>query len=535
MLGPAVVQPLAGDDIYVVANLRSPNWSERLFPFNYDAPSADYASWWGGRTFQRRFIRVPASALLWLEWKAFRFWAEGYHLVTLALVLASALWGRRIAQRFTSELVATAVALVPAVHPASAEVVGQLNCQPLVVAGVFALASAWAWLRARETGLRRWWIAALGCCALAMTSYEAAVVLPFVLALLDWRLRAGEGAFRIRRRWMGLGAIVLAYVPCAFAIRRGLTAPDTGPMRPWQEVWLSARLDATAYVVKAVGGFDPRFPTRYWVHGAAGEVVAILLAVTLLALVWLSTRGRRAGPLGLLVAAAFLVAPWWTRASVAQLNFPTLRQLYLPVLAGGPMIAAAFLLGNRQRFRMAAFGVLAVVLAIQAVASGGFSPDLVARRQLDRWMREALKDVPDDHTVVGITDDACNLSPSLFRDGPAVLAVPETDGGESPQLQRVDANTVLATTRSTFVIRSNVGLPERRTALDRGPAWIVRRPPPLLSAGWQRIAGATVAIANQDADGIHALRFRFDRPLSELVFVRWNDCESPPVVVALNP
>jgi hypothetical protein len=69
----SALQALGGDDIYVLEDLRSVTWSRRLFAFNLDTPGPGYMPWWTGMPLQRRFIRVPASALLWVESELFGF------------------------------------------------------------------------------------------------------------------------------------------------------------------------------------------------------------------------------------------------------------------------------------------------------------------------------------------------------------------------------------------------------------------------------------------------------------------------------
>lgn len=527
-LGMAAARPLGGDDIYVMANLGSGQWSRRLFAFDLDTPTADFAPWWLGAVFQRRFLRVPSSALLWIEQEIFGRSAAPYHLVTAALVIASCALIYRLVRRHMSAPQALAVALLPAVHPASAEVVGTLNCQPLAAAGLCSVAAVMAWDRARRTGSRAALAAAVALCALAMTSYEAALVLPFALLLADvvlWRDR--EHPSRTRAGRLGLLAVFVAYVPGAILIRRGLTAPDTGPLRPLAEVWRSARLDAAAYVLKTFGLFDPRDPFAYWLHRIAGEPLAIAAALGLLAGVAVLIRRQRRGWLGLIVFAAFLVLPWITRATVAQLNLPTMRQLYLPILLGGPLVMSALLSGARPRLRAAAGYAWLAGLSVQALLAESLPPPARARRALSSSLGALLADIPADRAVIAVGGDLCGDSPSLHRPGGAFFAIPEARDGSTPTLAPIDAHTLEARVSDTFDVLDREEAPARAPEIDRGPAWIVLRPPPLLADGWQRIPGATVSIAAQSPRGVQALRFRFDRPLSQLVFLRLRGCDAP--------
>ncbi|HEY6459028.1 MAG TPA: hypothetical protein VIY73_02725, partial [Polyangiaceae bacterium] len=192
-------QALGGDDIYVLANVRSGAWSRRLFAFNLDTPAPAYMPWWTGQVLQRRFIRVPASALIWLESELFGSRAVPYHLVTLALLAASCLLLFLLLSRRMPLPTAAVVALVPALHPASVEIVGNLCCQPIATAGLLSVAAVAAWQRMRERPSAGSIGTVVLLCALAVTSYEAAVVLPVFLVLADVLLGPPEPS--TSRRW----------------------------------------------------------------------------------------------------------------------------------------------------------------------------------------------------------------------------------------------------------------------------------------------------------------------------------------------
>jgi hypothetical protein len=164
-----VSQSLGGDDVYVLAALRSSSWAHRLFAFNLDAPTAEYMPWWTGVVVQRRFIRVPACALLWLESFAFGRSPVGFHSVTLALVLASCLLLYAEGVRHLTRWKGVAIALLPASHPSMAEIVGSMSSQPLATAGLFALGASILWLRMRERFSLLTFAGAVACVALAVT------------------------------------------------------------------------------------------------------------------------------------------------------------------------------------------------------------------------------------------------------------------------------------------------------------------------------------------------------------------------------
>jgi hypothetical protein len=526
----SALQALGGDDVYVLENLRSTSWSCRLFAFNVDVPAAGYLPWFTGAVFQRRFIRVPASALLWLESELFGLRAFPYHLVTIALLAASCWLLFRLLSRHVPVGVAAAASVLPALHPAASEVVSELCCQPIALAGLFSIATVAAWLRMRA----RHSAGAVGLvvvlCALAVTSYEAAIALPVFIVLADIRFGARDDSKA--RRWgprLAVLCVVVAYVPWAISIRRGLFAPDTTPVRAIGEVLLALRYDSVAYVCKALGLFDPTSMATYWFPQRAGEAIAIVTAVGLTAgLVWLVRRSRL-GTSALIGFALFLAPPLLTRASVSALNFPTLRQLYLPVLVGVPALIVA-LVGPKPRLRVfIPLLAWAAALAVESQVIGGCIEIDRDRGRLTESTAQLLASVPGDYTVVGVGSHLCGFAPSLAWPGSSVVGIPSPSLPDAPEprLVAVDDHTLIARSEAGFEIRSETDLPEREPGPGRGPAWIALQPVELIARGSQRIAGATVTIEARDGGRITALRYRFDSSLSKLVFVRFRGCASP--------
>ncbi len=165
-----VFAPFGGDDVYVLGALRSPHWAQRLFAFDLDSPGAEYMPWWTGELVQRRFIRVPSSALLWLESRVVGHSATAFHAVTLSLVAVSAVLVYQIAARYVPRWQAVLIAMIPGAHPCTAEVITFVSWQPLATAGLFAVLAALCWIRLRARF--SWWrlAAVLLCTALAITS-----------------------------------------------------------------------------------------------------------------------------------------------------------------------------------------------------------------------------------------------------------------------------------------------------------------------------------------------------------------------------
>src|SRR5262245_4702210 len=97
---PAAIQHFGYDDSYVIARLHSPLWSERLFAFNIDRPSAEFGAWYDGVHLQRRFVRVPACLLMAAELAIIGLRPRLLHTVGLVLHLANALLVYGLASRW---------------------------------------------------------------------------------------------------------------------------------------------------------------------------------------------------------------------------------------------------------------------------------------------------------------------------------------------------------------------------------------------------------------------------------------------------
>ncbi len=294
-------------------------------------------------------------------------------------------------------------------------------------------------------------------------------------------------------------------------------------MRAASEVALALRYDTVAYGWKLLGLIDPHDPSRYWWQNRTGERWAEALLVAALFVTMVGFARRRVGWLGLLLLALFLGPPLLTRATVSRLNFPSLRQLFLPLLLGAPLLLAA--LSHRRRWLWAGIGVWIVLLSVQSTRSFGvLAPGAGG---LEPAVMRLSADVPPSFDIVGISDDTCGFAPSLVRDGPSVLAIPAGHGEADPVLKPIDDDTLMVESPAGFDILEKPQKLERESGINRGPAWLLLTPPALVAVGWQRIRGATVAISARDEKGITRLRYRFDRPLSEIVFLRYRGCAAP--------
>jgi hypothetical protein len=293
--------PVGGDDAYVIPNLLSSDPLRFLFAFHYDAPSDDFTPWYTGVVYQRRFLRLPACALLVVEARLFGRDGLGYHMVTLLLVIATLLVVYRLFHDWLGDRTAACVALLPvACHPAVGEIVSKVSCQPIAFAGLFCALAVQAWVGWRRTERRAALAAALAAAFIAMTSYEGAVVLPLLVVLGDlWFARAADWRSRI-----AMLVLIAAYVPAATAARFDLVHPETEPMRPLAVVLESIRIDGGNYLLKLFGLFDTNESIRYALYNYVGELPALAIALSFVALLGIAARRQSWALLG---AATFLV------------------------------------------------------------------------------------------------------------------------------------------------------------------------------------------------------------------------------------
>jgi hypothetical protein len=207
---PLLGRGFASEDFLLIRFLRQePPWS--------DLAALLLEPWLGIEVV--RFWRPVSTVLLALEAHAFGgvSWPyEALHLLvhagnaTLLYLLARGLWARRPGEPHAVDepdtpgaarwggregLAAAAAALLFALHPMAPNAVSWIASFATPFATCFLLAAFVAHLRFRRLGGRGWQAASLGLFALALGSYEAAVVLPILVAAAE-HLRPAAAAER---------------------------------------------------------------------------------------------------------------------------------------------------------------------------------------------------------------------------------------------------------------------------------------------------------------------------------------------------
>lgn len=293
---------------------------------------------WLGLTYIK-FYRPFSTLVLHGEFALFGVWSAGYLWIHLGIHLLNTVLLHRVARRLTRDPITPLVAaLLFALYP--------LGPNTVVFVGAFAtlfyaapfLGAVLLFLRHLDEG--RWidLAGSLFCFALAMGCYEAALVLPGVLAAADALFFSFADG---RRHWRALLTRQLPFVlliAVYFPLRRAILGTFTGGYQqlietmapgadwnPFARIWLDwSRLVLPVYAPGRAG----------WIAEASTIAVGGLAILFLVR--WL--RGRKEAGLG-------LFALWWIFLTQLPFNFqdvlpPEGRYWYLSAGGLGLLVSA---------------------------------------------------------------------------------------------------------------------------------------------------------------------------------------------------
>lgn len=156
-----------------------------------------------------------SNTSLWLEWRAWGLDPTGYHVTNIALHAATALllWAVLAALSIPGGFVA---ALLFALHPVNVESVAWIAQRKDLLALLFGLTSAYAYVHAGRgphapRALRRWYWGSLVAFLVAMLSKSSIAVLPLLLLCVTWWRRplTRHDLLRIAPFCVIAGALVL--------------------------------------------------------------------------------------------------------------------------------------------------------------------------------------------------------------------------------------------------------------------------------------------------------------------------------------
>jgi protein O-mannosyl-transferase len=165
------------------------------------------------------FLRPVGSASIFLEYRLWGAWPDGYHITNLAIHLAgvAGLFCLCRQLRFGSQVAAIA-SLIYAVLPIEAEAVAWMGARFDLLSACFAIWAAFFYVHFRQTAKLTAYLAALACFFLALLSKENAYLFPLILLAAEFlllpqrRLKPLAGFFLLAAglfsyRWLILGGI----------------------------------------------------------------------------------------------------------------------------------------------------------------------------------------------------------------------------------------------------------------------------------------------------------------------------------------
>ncbi len=294
-----------------------------------------------------------------------------------------------------------------AVHPVQVETVAWLVGRKDLLALLFVVAAALAWLRSAGRG--KGLAVALICMLLACWSKNTAIVLPVLLALFAIFLPAGSRDRRWWFSWLAFGAIAVLVIGTSLAVgeQMGFLAERRGD-GPLEGLLVQCRMTwhylQTFFWPGELSVLYAEPVVRPLVQ--AGNLLSVVACLVLVVLVVLCRRRRPLVSLGLLW---FLVAQLPTSQLVPLQNLVADRYLFLPSV--GLVIAVAALLptspGKHGRWLAALCCLLLLLLAVSS------------------WQRSAVW-----HDSVALWSDAVLKQPELGRNHAALAGALRAAGRE---------------------------------------------------------------------------------------------------------
>jgi hypothetical protein len=521
-LGRFVAGPLTGDDDYILHNLASSSLHDVLFAYNVDLVKGEggETTWYEGfDAIQRRYVRIVPSSMMAIEYRIFGSNPIGLKSVSLFLHLVNIVVGYRLLRRITTDSQSAAIIVtLIGLHPAAAECIGWFACQPILLVTLFSLLSVEALLKLRERVTIEQRVVFVTTATATLFTYEAAIAVPLLLVGIDW-LWPRDEALRPTDRWATWSVLAMypVYIAVALWNRAGVTLSDASYRAGLGEALVNIRVDLANYLVKVL----PMPPYGGDTYTAIGSWTgaALLLVV---AFFWLArTKRSRARTIGLLVFAVLLAPPLLTRATVSVLNFPSFRQLYLPLTGIAILLCAWRSTGfSRWGLWVARLVVVALVCLYQVMAPAMVDTQArAAQREAGVRLQGYLEGVDAGVPVVQIGQSSCGYSLLYDANGREVwkLIPPTTDGG-LPLLRALDEKTleVRAPEGKMLAILTSVP-PDPRPRRSR----VV---PALLTNGIQRLDFATAYALHPSASAVSGFRLVFDRPLTHYFFIRVSGC-----------
>ncbi len=311
----------------------------------------------------------------WLEWHLWGASPTGYHLVNLALHIASAflLWRLLLALRLPG---AWFGALLFAVHPINVASVAWIAERKNALSMVFYLATLLAFVRWREQPASwRPYLAALGWYVLAALAKSSVVMLPCALLLIVW-WQDGRLRWRDLVRTTPFFAVSLAagLLTMWFQYHRTMTADSFVHARPLAERALLAAHAAWFYLGKILfpHPLAMLYPRSRVNVGDPWSYVALVGLAALLAAAWYARRWWGRGPLAALGYFGVTILPVSGMMAMSFFNYADVSDHLVYLSAPVVLVGVAAWLGrwHAEGGRRGQVALAAMTLAAGACCLG---------------------------------------------------------------------------------------------------------------------------------------------------------------------
>lgn len=239
--------------------------------------------------------------------------------------------------------------------------------------------------------------------------------------------------------------------------RAGTTLTDASYRTGFGELIDNTRTVFANYVVKVL----PMPPYGPDVYGAIGSWAGAAVIAVVVAL-WLIRMGSsRVRTTGLLTFVCTLAPSLLTRAAVSVMNFPTFRQLYLPLAGVGLLLCAWRPAGFRRMGSWVAGGVVLALVVLYKTMGPALArtDDRGAHERAGARLDALLGGAEPQVAVAQIRASACGYSPDFDARGREVWKlIPATSGGGVPD-QRPGRGTTTACPHGTAAAHGGMAAP----------------------------------------------------------------------------
>jgi len=537
--------PFRGDDAYILRNLESSDLERRAWAWTVTHPSPSsgaYVPWYSGYSFRRHHVRLVPSMVAAIHTDVFGRTPRSFHLLAIALHAVSCLLLLQLLLRLRLDrATSTLAAALFAAHPAATHVTTALSTFPIVVAGVGVLLSALLYLRhlrdPTRSSLGALFVSTLG----ALCTYEAIVLLPVFVCAVDVYLerrhvvdRAGGWPLRV-----GMLACLATYM-----IGRWVWGAEDftlGDELPLHLIVPTLSGDLAGYWTKAFGIASISLHRKLVTSTDAWLAALVWLPMSATAMVVFFRRRQHVALLGLSWFFVFIAPPVLARATVSVLNLPGFRQVYVPAIGIGIVIAVCVSLSSPRARRVVAPAALIAMIGCNVWWGATWGKRISSMSRLQSMVVKALEPQAPSGPVVWLGAPRLGFPYSVVYDWPGrteIAAVPPVRSGGRLASGLSSTTMVCRTGERTLVARSNepfeIGGPADEASRGRLNRLRFKRPDGAIFAdgdvhdlgAYIEQGEARVRALDVRGDEVFGLAFELPVPIDALSFL-WIERVSP--------